>query len=149
MVHKSYGIIAYKKNASGELEFLLVKNKSGDHWGFPKGTPEAGETEEETARREFGEETGIKAPIYLNGGGNASIDQKAFFIEEYDFEHQGEKKHKINKYFVGEINKEEKAGEVFADIEEFAWKDFEGALATLTFERSREILREVNEIIAL
>ncbi|MFR2841802.1 MAG: NUDIX domain-containing protein [Acutalibacteraceae bacterium] len=36
---------------------MLIKNKRSAHWGFPKGHMEKGETREETAKREIGEET--------------------------------------------------------------------------------------------
>jgi len=90
MTYKSYGIITYKRSVENNLEFLLVKNRFGGHWGFPKGTPEDGEMEIETAKREFEEETGIKTPEELS---------KEFFIEEYNFDQQGDMKYKINKFF--------------------------------------------------
>ena len=43
-----------------EHRYLLVCGKKSEKWGFPKGHMEIGETEEETALREFFEETGIR-----------------------------------------------------------------------------------------
>lgn len=40
-------------------QYLLVYGRKSQKWGFPKGHMEASETEEETARREFEEETGV------------------------------------------------------------------------------------------
>ena len=38
----------------------LIQNRDGDgSWLFPKGRPDQGETDEETARREIAEETGL------------------------------------------------------------------------------------------
>lgn len=37
----------------------------GDHWGFPKGHAEKGESPQETAERELYEETGMKVIRYL------------------------------------------------------------------------------------
>jgi len=42
-----------------DQKWLLVYGKKSDKWGFPKGHQEYGETEEQTAMREFFEETGI------------------------------------------------------------------------------------------
>lgn len=46
---------------------LLVRNykpaKNVDYWGFPKGHVDPGESEDDTARREVEEETGITAEI--------------------------------------------------------------------------------------
>ena len=43
-------------------ETLMIGSRHG-HWSFPKGHQEAGETEEETARREILEETGVQVRI--------------------------------------------------------------------------------------
>lgn len=40
-------------------KYLLVRGRDSKKWGFPKGHMEAGELEEETAIREFLEETGL------------------------------------------------------------------------------------------
>ena len=59
MMHeKSCGAIVYRKY-HGNTEILLIKHINSGHWSFPKGHVEEGETEEETAKREIMEETGI------------------------------------------------------------------------------------------
>lgn len=55
---KSCGAIVYRKH-HGNTEILLVRHLKSGHWSFPKGHMEAGETEEDTARREIKEETGL------------------------------------------------------------------------------------------
>lgn len=55
---KSCGAVVYRK-FHGNIELLLIKNANGGHWSFPKGHVEPNETEEETAKREIMEETGI------------------------------------------------------------------------------------------
>ena len=48
-------------NASGDEEkFLIVYSKKSRKYGFPKGGQEYGETDEETALREFQEESGYE-----------------------------------------------------------------------------------------
>lgn len=62
LYEKSCGaIVFYIKD--DQIYFLLVKNKKGRHWGFPKGHIEIGETEEQTAKREVKEETGLDVTI--------------------------------------------------------------------------------------
>ena len=39
---------------------LLIRHRNGGHWAFPKGHVEKDETEEQTARREILEETGLQ-----------------------------------------------------------------------------------------
>lgn len=53
---KKCGIIFYDTT---EKKYLLVYGRKSEKWGFPKGHQENGETEEQTALREFFEETGI------------------------------------------------------------------------------------------
>lgn len=55
---KSCGAVVYREEEM--LELLLIKHKNGGHWSFPKGHVEANETEEETAKREILEETGVQ-----------------------------------------------------------------------------------------
>ena len=52
----------FRETAEGPA-FLLIRHGNGGHWAFPKGHVEPGETEEETARREIREETGIEAVL--------------------------------------------------------------------------------------
>ena len=47
----------------GETEILLVHRRHPVLWALPKGTPDSGETIEETALRETREETGIEVEI--------------------------------------------------------------------------------------
>ena len=47
----------------GETEVLLVHRRVPVLWALPKGTPDSGETIEETALRETREETGIEVEI--------------------------------------------------------------------------------------
>lgn len=62
LYEKSCGAVVYRREGR-DLRFLLVKNKNGRHWGFPKGHMEKGETEEQTAIREVREETGLHIQI--------------------------------------------------------------------------------------
>ena len=61
-MEKSCGAIVYRESDI-EIEFLAIKSKSNGDWGFPKGHMENGETEEQTAKREVFEETGLKVTL--------------------------------------------------------------------------------------
>ena len=51
------------REVDGRTEILLVHRRSPVLWALPKGTPDSGETVEETALRETREETGIEVEI--------------------------------------------------------------------------------------
>ena len=51
------------RSVDGETEILLVHRRVPVLWALPKGTPDSGETIEETALRETREETGIEVEI--------------------------------------------------------------------------------------
>ena len=55
---QSFGAVVYRRR-KGRVLFLLLKHNSGNHWSLAKGHAEPGETEEQTARREILEETGL------------------------------------------------------------------------------------------
>jgi len=56
MVRKC-GVILYNQQ---ENKYFLVFGRKSQKWGFPKGHQEDNETDEQTARREFFEETGYR-----------------------------------------------------------------------------------------
>ncbi len=62
LYEKSCGAVIFC-NKNNKRYFLIVKNKNGKHWGFPKGHIEVGETEEQTAIREIKEETNLDVSI--------------------------------------------------------------------------------------
>ena len=53
------GGVVFRRNGKGEAEFLLYQD-ARDRWTIPKGHIEPGETAQVTAKREIGEETGLK-----------------------------------------------------------------------------------------
>lgn len=59
---KSCGAIVYRKTQN-QIDLLLIKNRYGGHWSFPKGHVEGAETEMQTALREVKEETGLDISI--------------------------------------------------------------------------------------
>jgi 8-oxo-dGTP pyrophosphatase MutT (NUDIX family) len=58
----SAGGVVYRLN-EGRIQVALAHRRSPPLWALPKGTPDAGETVEETAVRETREETGLDVEI--------------------------------------------------------------------------------------
>ena len=58
LYEKSCGAVIFRRH-SGNVEYLLIKNRKGNNWGFPKGHMEMHESERQTAVREVREETGL------------------------------------------------------------------------------------------
>ncbi|MDE7389733.1 MAG: NUDIX domain-containing protein [Lachnospiraceae bacterium] len=63
LYEKSCGAIVFYR-APEEVKVLLVKNKNGRYWSFPKGHVELGENEKQTAIREIKEETDLDVKIH-------------------------------------------------------------------------------------
>ena len=74
---KKCGIILW--NQSKE-KVLLVYGKKSSKWGFPKGHMEENETEQETAHREFFEETGFRLSHDLHNHDKYIIRNNIYFI---------------------------------------------------------------------
>ncbi len=104
------------------------RERDGATWTLPKGTPIAGETLEETALREVGEETGLLVRII------SPLDAIS-----YTFVQRGTRIHKTVHYFLMEP-----IGGSLEDhdheFEEVRWVSFEEAHALLSFETERSLV---------
>jgi 8-oxo-dGTP pyrophosphatase MutT (NUDIX family) len=97
-------------------------------WTLPKGTPNPGETREETAIREVGEETGLEVRITA-----------PFESIEYWFAQRGQRIHKTVHYFLmepigGDLDRHDH------EFETVRWISFAEAQHLLTFETERGLV---------
>jgi|SRR5712692_560992 8-oxo-dGTP pyrophosphatase MutT (NUDIX family) len=60
---ESFGGVVYRRGGEGGVEVIVVGRKDPGIYGLPKGTPNPGESMEDTARREVREETGVEVEI--------------------------------------------------------------------------------------
>lgn len=58
------GGIVFRRNKENEVEILLIQDAK-DRWTIPKGHIEEGETAQQTAKREIGEEAGLTSTEVL------------------------------------------------------------------------------------
>lgn len=135
---KCCGIIPYFQKNSTHY-FLIIKHKHG-HRGFPKWHIEKGESELETAQREFNEETGITT-IQVHE------DQK--FIETYPSEINGIKNQKTVIYFLGEIDTENHIHTGENEITDYKIGTFDELYTILTHETSKKIFKEAINILTI
>lgn len=133
---RAAGYLLYRERG-GRREYLLVRNRNGRHWGFPKGRIEEGETPQEAARREVAEEVGIRElrPV---AGFSRTIN--------YSFVRNGKLIHKEVTYFLAETREE---GMLNGDeLVDMRWLPYRQALSTLTFPEQQGVLKEAEEALA-
>ncbi len=131
---KSVGCALFRKNDS-EKEFLLLHYKA-DHWGFPKGHVEQGETEEQTLRREVQEETTLK---------NIAIMPGFRQYTKYYFRRGKETVFKEVPFYLAESS----GGNVKISHEHqgFEWLSFEKAMKRLSFKNTKTVLEKAIEFL--
>jgi 8-oxo-dGTP pyrophosphatase MutT (NUDIX family) len=104
------------------------RERDGRTWTLPKGTPEPGESREQTAVREVEEETGLKVRIH-----------SPFESIEYTFVQSGTRINKTVHYFLmdpigGDLARHDH------EFDEVRWIPFDSAATMLTFETERELV---------
>lgn len=137
---KSYGCIPiYKDN--GSILFGLVQHDDG-YYNFPKGHPEEEESIEETIKREALEEAQLK---------NLKLDMSKVFTNSYIFIKENKEVHKSVSFYIAYTNEmPEKASVGFTDeIINVVWLPKEEALEKLTYDASKNILKQVCEYLGI
>jgi 8-oxo-dGTP pyrophosphatase MutT (NUDIX family) len=124
----------------GDTPQLVVGCRRRDRdivtWTLPKGTPNPGETREQTAIREVGEETGLEVRI------SRPLDSI-----EYWFVQSGTRIHKTVHYFLmdqtgGDLGRHDH------EFESVRWVAFDEAQHLLTFETERALVARTAEAVA-
>lgn len=131
---KSCGAIVYRKY-HGNTEILLVRHLKSGHWSFPKGHVEQGETEEETARREIKEETGLDVLLDTS------------FRETVNYSPKKNTK-KTVVYFVGMAASQDLVPQQ-EEISELRWLEIDQAGNVLTYDNDKLIVSKAKSFIAL
>ncbi|MBI3115023.1 MAG: NUDIX domain-containing protein [Candidatus Kerfeldbacteria bacterium] len=130
-IHHSCGVIPLRRTRRG-FEFLLIQHVGGKHWSFPKGHAETGETEQQTARRELAEETGLHRCRLLGPK----------FLERYTWRGTDGRHRKSVTFFVGLIL----GGRVMPQAEEvrdWRWLRYPDARRLITYRESKKLIDRV------
>jgi len=104
-------------------------------WTLPKGTPNPGESREQTALREVAEETGLEVRI------TDELDSI-----EYWFVQRGTRIHKTVHYFLMEPVGGDLAGHD-QEFDQVRWVPFDQAPGLLTFETERALVAKAAEVV--
>jgi len=135
MREKSAGAVVYRIE-KGKPLYLLLHYEAG-HWDLPKGNIEKGEDVEETARREIGEETGIRG-VEFAPGFRTGI--------RYFFTREGKTVFKTVSFLLARTRKE-KVKLSFEHIG-YEWLPFKKAMERLTYKTARDVLRKADEFLS-
>lgn len=121
-------MILFREN-SGQRLYLLIKNRHGGHWGFPKGHVEAGEDELQAALREVAEEVRIiQVQIILSFR----------TVVRYSFSRQ---KRRVKKEVVLFLARTEEVGEPSREeVDEMVWLPYREAIQRITFPEQQNAL---------
>ena len=106
-------------------------------WRLPKGTPEHGETVEETARREVQEETGVHVNVL------APITSIRYFFVGHD---DGVRYDKTVHFYLMEPRGGSTADHD-AEFDVVEWRSYEQALELLEYDNERNVLEAARSLI--
>ncbi|HEX3928595.1 MAG TPA: NUDIX domain-containing protein [Gemmatimonadales bacterium] len=131
----SAGGIVFRRDADGTPRFLLIKD-SYNHWGFPKGHLEDGESPVVAALRETHEETGLEHLI-VSG---------PIRIIDWHFRFRGHYIHKFCHFFLFESPHGDANPQVDEGITAVRWEPLDEALEALSYDNARGVLRRGSEM---
>ena len=126
------GVVARK--VDGKVQIALVGNSSRNTWYLPKGGLAKGETIEQAAVREVTEETGLRVRLV-----------KPIRFIDYWFHIQGARVHKTVHYFLMEPTGEGDFSQRDWENDRAGWFDLEDALAVMTYENEKDVVKEAVE----
>jgi 8-oxo-dGTP pyrophosphatase MutT (NUDIX family) len=130
----SAGGVVYRV-IDGRIQVVLAHRRSPPLWALPKGTPDSGETVEETAVRETREESGLEVEI-----------ERPLSSIRYFFVRGSTRFHKTVHFFlmraVGGSTEDHDA-----EFDEVRWMDLDEALAVMTHATERSVVEAAAAVI--
>ncbi len=133
----SAGALVFRDDPVRSTRLFLVLHYPAGHWDFPKGALEKGETEEQAAKREIFEESGIRVDSFIPG----------FRKEiEYYYRRQNNLAHKRVIFFLAKTS--ESKVRISFEHSGYDWLTYDQLIRRLTFENAKNVLREANEFLS-
>jgi 8-oxo-dGTP pyrophosphatase MutT (NUDIX family) len=132
----SAGGVVYREQ-DGRIQIALAHRRQPVLWALPKGTPDSGETVEETAIRETLEETGLEVEI-----------ERPLRSIRYFFVRGTTRFNKTVHFFLmravgGSPDDHD------AEFDEVRWLDLDEALAVMTHATERSVVEEAAAVLGL
>ncbi|MBS3050918.1 MAG: NUDIX domain-containing protein [Candidatus Aenigmarchaeota archaeon] len=143
MKAKSVGCVVFREKNEKRIYLLLeaerMNGKLGRHtfWDFPKGAPEKGENEVQTALRETREETGISGLEFIDGFRK---------IIRYFFKRNGTLVSKEVVFYLAKTKSIKT--KISSEHLKCQWLPYEKALERLTFKNSKGVLQDAEEFLS-
>lgn len=132
----SAGAIVYYINSKTKKISYLILHYNDNHWDFPKGKIESGETKRQAALREIKEETGLD--VVLNTDFEQSL---SYFFKNKE----GNLISKDVTFYVAQAPTQEVT--LSPEHIYFNWHEFNDALKKLTFNNARQLLQMAHQFI--
>ena len=136
----SAGGVVYRRDERNEAQVAIVAVNPSGRWQLPKGLIDAGETEEQAARREVREETGL----------DGRIVEKIETVEYWYYAtHRGARVrfHKLVHFFLLEYLSGETTDHDH-EIREARWTTPDDAVERLSFKSEKAVVEKAAELIA-
>lgn len=140
----SAGAVVFRVSPRGTRQFLLLQYRAG-HWEFPRGHIEKGETEEQAARREIREETGL-TDVRMVSGVRATMQ---FGYVARGEEYRSRKREKAcaavwkRVIFLAAQVPADVVVRISHEHTDYRWADYGQAMDTLTFRNARGVLSRI------
>lgn len=133
---RSAGAVVFHGGSTKDARVYLVLHYPAGHWDFPKGAVEKGETEEQAAKREIFEETGLRIDGFFPN----------FRREiEYRYRRSDGLSHKRVVFFLTKSSSVDV--KISFEHSGFEWCAYEQALRRLTFDNARNVLKDANSML--
>lgn len=126
---RAAGGVVWRLGVDGALEVLLVHRPRYNDWSLPKGKLDPGESDEDCARREVAEETGLSCSLGVE-----------LPIQRY-VDHMG--RDKVVRYWAMSVVAGE--GRLEHEVDAVDWLPLVEARSRLTYERDIEVLNALAE----
>ncbi|MGH9213085.1 MAG: NUDIX hydrolase [Acidimicrobiales bacterium] len=130
---RAAGGVVWRRNDDGEVEVVLVHRPAYDDWTLPKGKLDQGESDEDAARREVDEETGLTCRL---GRELASVTYT-----------NGKGRPKVVRYWAMQVERQRERS-ADDEVDQVLWVEAGRARQMVTYDRDRSVLRSLREVIS-